>query len=349
MPITMETAIRSQAKIKMAISGTSGSGKTLSSLLLAFGLLKGTHPTMSDAEVWSKICIIDTENKSGSLYVNFRVGSFTVGAYNKINLGAPFTPQVYMEAIDVAERSGIEFLIIDSLSHAWQGEGGMLDMQGAVTKRVGNSYTAWREITPLHNRLVDKIMQSDMHVCMNMRSKTEYVMEEDDRGKKVPRKVGMAPVFRDGIEFETTLFFEVAQDHSANASKDRTGIFDGQYFVISPKTGATIWKWLSTATPEEIVVKQAPAIDMTPAVVAEFAPTITDSDIDAMPYEDVMNHITGIYDKIKDTLSASDKRALSNNIKVVTNSASANFKTLGQDKVTELRDLLKMFVSNYQY
>ena len=346
MAITMDLAVRSQAKIKMAISGTSGSGKTLSSLLLAFGLLKAAHPKASDADIWRKICIIDTENKSGSLYVNYKVGGTTLGQYNKINLGSPFTPQSYMEAIDVAERAGIEFLIVDSLSHAWQGEGGLLDIQGAATKRVGNSYTAWREVTPLHNRLVDKIMQCDMHVCMNLRSKTEYVMEEDDRGRKVPRKIGMAPVFRDGIEFETTLFFELAQDHSANASKDRTGIFDTQYFVITPKTGAAIWAWLSTATPEDIAPKPIPAPTVTPATPQD-VPATPPVDIDTMPYDTVMEEIITIYNKIKDTLSPDDKRALSNNIKTITNSNSANFKALGEDKINELRSLLKMFSTDY--
>lgn len=124
-----------------------------------------------------------------------------IGSYNTINLGSPFTPRNYMEAIDAAEEGGIEYLIIDSLSHAWSGEGGMLDMQGRAAQKSGNSYTAWREVTPEHNRLVAKILQCDMHVCLTLRSKTEYVLEEDARGKKTPKKVGMAPVFRDGIEY----------------------------------------------------------------------------------------------------------------------------------------------------
>lgn len=347
MAIRMEAAVRSQAKIKMAFSGPSGSGKTLSALLLGYGLVKAAHPEMSDADIWRKICVIDTENKSASLYESHRVGSFTVGTFNKINLGAPFTPQNYMEAIEVAERGGIEFLVIDSLSHAWQGEGGMLDIQGAVTKRVGNTYTAWREVTPLHNRLVDKIMQCDMHVCMNMRSKTEYVLEEDERGRKVPRKVGMAPVFRDGIEFETTLFFEVAQDHSVNASKDRTGMFDGQYFVVTPETGKRIWGWLSTATEDD--VRPAPKPQMAPAKVSEAPPaqstpeTIEYANPDEMSYGELMKEVTDIYDSIKDTLSPGEKRTLSNNIKTVTKSTSANFKALGEDKITELRELVKVF------
>lgn len=141
----------------------------------------------------------------------------------------------------------MEYLVIDSLSHAWTGEGGLLDVQGNVAKRSGNSYTAWREVTPLHNRLVDRILQCAMHVAVTLRTKTEYVIEDNGSGKKSPRKIGMAPVFRDGVEYEFTIFFELDQSHAAAATKDRTGLFDGQYFLIAPDTGVRIHEWLADA------------------------------------------------------------------------------------------------------
>lgn len=213
---------------------------------------------MKDNDVWEKICLIDSENESGSLYVGTTVGTTRIGEYLTINLTPPFTAQRYLEAITLAEENGVGFLIIDSLSHAWSGEGGMLDMQAKASQRSGNSYTAWREITPLHNKLVDKILQSSMHVAITLRSKAEYVIEENDRGKKAPRKIGMAPVFKDGIEFETTVFFELAQDHTVCASKDRTGLFDSQYFTISPKTGELIYGWLQSAPDEPAAPDQKP-------------------------------------------------------------------------------------------
>ncbi|MBQ9167145.1 MAG: AAA family ATPase, partial [Oscillospiraceae bacterium] len=142
--------------------------------------------------MWEKICIIDTENESGSLYVGKQVGSTRVGEYLTINLEAPFSAARYLEAIDLAEQAGVEYLVIDSLSHAWTGEGGLLDVQGNVAKRSGNSYTAWREVTPMHNRLVDRILQCAMHVALTLRTKTEYVIEDNGNGKKTPRKIGMA-------------------------------------------------------------------------------------------------------------------------------------------------------------
>ena len=175
------------------------------------------------------------------------VGGTRIGEYLTIALDAPFSAARYLEAIEAAEDVGVEFLIIDSLSHAWSGEGGLLDMQANIAKRSGNGYTAWRDVTPLHNKLVDKILQCPMHVAATLRTKTEYVIEDNGQGKKAPRKVGMAPIFREGLEYEFSVFFELAQDHSAAATKDRTGLFDGQYFVITPDTGAKIAGWLGDA------------------------------------------------------------------------------------------------------
>ncbi len=212
--------------------------------------MRDAHPTLSADEVWEKVCVIDTENESGSLYVGKSVAGITVGEYLTINLDAPYSAARYLEAITLAEQNGVEYLIIDSLSHAWTGEGGLLDVQGNVAKRSGNSYTAWREVTPMHNKLVDKILQCPMHVAVTLRTKTEYVIEENGSGKKTPRKIGMAPVFRDGIEYEFTLFLELDQNHAAAATKDRTGLFDGQYFVVGPDTGKRIHDWLSGAKPQ---------------------------------------------------------------------------------------------------
>lgn len=228
---------------------------------MGYGLVKAVHPQLSEDSIWERICVIDTENGSGSLYVGTVVGGVRVGEYLTINLEAPFSAARYLEAIEAAENAGVEFLIIDSLSHAWSGEGGLLDMQANIAKRSGNSYTAWRDVTPLHNKLVDRILQCPMHVATTLRTKTEYVIEDNGNGKKSPRKVGMAPIFREGLEYEFSVFFELSQDHSAAATKDRTGLFDGQYFVITPDTGARIAGWLgnSAAAPVPPKPNVAPA------------------------------------------------------------------------------------------
>lgn len=267
MALQLRKASRQRARLKIGMSGPSGSGKTLGSLLLAYGIVKEQNPTLSNDEIWSKIAIIDTENGSGDLYTGKQIYGVTIGEYGVVSLVPPFTPDVYMEAIDLCVEANMEVTIIDSLTHAWTGRGGMLEQQGNAAKRTGNSYTAWREVTPKHNALVDKMLQSDTHIIATIRSKTEYVQEKDDRGKTVVRKVGLAPQFRDGVEFEFTTFLEIDDEHNAYGAKDRSGVYDQQYFKIDTKTGAMIVDWLMQApvkAQHEVVMEKAekPIIDI---------------------------------------------------------------------------------------
>lgn len=226
-------AERKQAKIKMGLTGPSGSGKTLGALLVAGGLVGGN---------WDKVGIVDTENGSADLYANATIGSQKVGAYQVLALDPPYEAGKYIAAIKLAESAGLEVLIIDSITHAWAGQGGFLDKQGALADKTGNSFAAWRKITPEYNLLVDTILQSKMHIIVTMRSKTEYSIE----GGKV-HKLGMAPVVREGFEYELSLVLDVGQNHQATVSKDRTSLFDGKVFVPSLDTGKTIKAWLDKA------------------------------------------------------------------------------------------------------
>lgn len=220
-------AVRKKAKLRLGMVAPSGSGKTYSALLLAFGL-------------GGKIGMIDTEHGSGDLYAD-------LGDYDIINIEAPYTVQKYRDAISSFERAGHDIIIIDSLSHAWAGDGGLLDKQGKIADSGrGNSYTAWRTITPEHNGLIDAMLRSPCHVIATMRAKTEYVIEKNERGKDTPRKVGMAPVQREGMDYEFTVVFDIDQQHVASASKDRTSLFNGQYFQISQDTGQLLLKWLDS-------------------------------------------------------------------------------------------------------
>ena len=168
-------AERRKAKLRLGITGPAGSGKTYGALLVAFGL-------------GGKIAMIDTENGSG----DYDVGS----------IGAPYTVQKYLQAIHEAESSGYDVVIIDSLSHAWNGEGGLLDMQGRIADQSRmNSFAAWRQVTPLHNKLVETMLASPCHIIATMRSKTEYVQVENERGRTEIRKVGLAPVQREGMDY----------------------------------------------------------------------------------------------------------------------------------------------------
>lgn len=251
-------AERRKAKLRLGLSGPSGSGKTYSALKLAFGL-GGT------------VGLIDTEHGSGDLYAH-------LGDYDIINIEAPFTVQKYLAAIKAFEEAGYTTIIIDSLSHAWAGDGGLLDKQGKAADRLKNSYTAWREVTPDHNALVDAILQSPCHVIASMRAKTEYVLEEGHNGKKVPKKVGMAPVQRDGMEYEFTVFLDIATDHTACASKDRTGLFGKDYQKITEDTGVMLLQWLDTGAEP---LPQQPRTDAGELKPMRHKPT--DGALDAIP------------------------------------------------------------------
>ena len=224
-------AEKRQAKLRLALCGPSGSGKTYSALLIAQGLAPG-----------GKIALIDTERGSGELYADLT-------AYDVAPLEPPFTPGRYIEIIRAAESAGYDVLIIDSLSHAWTGEGGILDMHDRATSasRSGNSFAAWREVTPKHNALVDAIIGAGLHVIVTMRTKTAYDLTDDGTGKKKPIKIGLSPVQRDGMEYEFTTVVDLSVDnHIATATKDRTRLFDGEHFVPSVATGEALREWLTT-------------------------------------------------------------------------------------------------------
>lgn len=220
-------AERKKAKLRLGIAAPSGAGKTYSSLLLAFGL-------------GGKVGLIDTEHGSGDLYAH-------LGDYDIIGIEAPYTVQKYLQAIKAFEAAGYSTIIIDSLSHAWAGDGGLLDKQGKIADSgKANGFAAWRTITPEHNALVEAMLRSPCHIIATMRAKQEYVLETNDKGKQTPKKVGLAPVQRDGMEYEFTVMLDVDMNHVASASKDRTSLFDGRYFRISEETGKELLAWLDT-------------------------------------------------------------------------------------------------------
>ena len=225
----IQPAERKSAKLRMALTGPSGSGKTYSALLLSRGLV----------DSWEKILLIDTENGSGHLYA-------ALGPYHVLGLAAPFSPERYIEAIQTAIKAGFEVIIIDSLTPEWTGDGGILDVQGklADTKYRGNSWSAWREVTPKHNALIEAMQQSPAHMIATLRVKVEY-LQSDENGKKKIQKIGTAPVQREGLEHEFDLVFDLNAEHLAYASKDRTSLFDGQSLRLSEEVGQSMRKWLN--------------------------------------------------------------------------------------------------------
>jgi len=219
-------AVRESAKLRLALTGPAGSGKTYSSLQIAKGL-------------GGKIAMIDTERGSGALYAN-------ICDYDVLRIDPPFEPKKFLEGIKAAEDAGYDVLIIDSLSHAWAGDGGILTIHDRTAKATRNSFDAWREVTPQHNQLVDAILASTCHVIVTMRTKTGYEVITEN-GKTKVSKVGLAPIQRDGLEFEFTVVMDLSiEGHVATASKDRTGIFDGLRLTPDSQTGKRLLEWLES-------------------------------------------------------------------------------------------------------
>lgn len=245
MSIQFKKAERKQVKLKLAITGPSGSGKTYSALSLAKGL-------------GGKIAVIDTENGSASLYSD----KFD---FDVIEMNPPFSTDKYSAAIKAAEQAGYEVLVIDSITHAWAGEGGLLEQKEQLDARgKGNSYTNWASITKKHEAFKSEMLHSPVHIITTMRSKQDYQQTEVD-GKKVVKKIGLAPVQRDGIEYEFTVVFDVAMNHEAEASKDRTGIFKDTFFKITEDTGKVLKEWLmSGKEPEPVKPQTSPPVKTPP-------------------------------------------------------------------------------------
>lgn len=236
--LNFKKAQKSRSKLRLALIGPSGAGKTYSALAIATSLE-------------GPVAVIDTEHGSASKYAD-------LFDFDVLELDS-FSPETYVKAIQAAVAAGYKTVVIDSLSHAWSGKDGALEQvdRAAAAMRTANTFGAWRNVTPLHNQLVDSIVGAGCHVIATMRAKTEYVQEKDERtGRTSIKKVGLAAVQRDGMEYEFDLVGDVNLDHQVVFSKSRIPSLDG---AVVTKPGADLAKklleWLDGVAP----VAPAPA------------------------------------------------------------------------------------------
>lgn len=263
-----QEVVRAKSKLRMALTGVSGAGKTLGALYIAYGLTGD----------WSKIAVIDTEHERARMYAN-RTDRGT-GKFLYCPLYPPYTAERYTslvkEAASVVGPDGV--VIVDSFSHAWNNEGGVLDVKDRIAAQAGkNSYTAWNEAGKVQNSLVNTILAVGCHTIVTMRSKMDYVMQENERGKTQPVKVGLAPVQRDDTEYEFDIVLDIARSHIATASKDVT-FLDKYGEIITPELGRQLKAWLDDGvdpaqllgekpiTKEQWIVLSNPYID-TPEII----------------------------------------------------------------------------------
>lgn len=243
MSFVIKKAERFKAKLRIGLFGASGSGKTTSALLLAQGLVGDL----------SKVVVIDTERGSADLYAH-------LGDYSTLSLDPPYSPERYIQALQACQNAGFECIIIDSITHEWNGKGGCLEIHENMT---GNSYTNWSKITPRHNAFIDAVLDSKAHVICCGRVKDDVVLNTNDKGKQLPEKVGLKAITRDGFDYEMTLCFDIDARHNATSSKDRTGLFNKiPEFIITSETGEILKHWANNGKEKPRQIKtQAQLVD----------------------------------------------------------------------------------------
>ena len=261
-----QKAIKQEAKLRLAIAGPSGSGKTYTALAIAQYLTD------------KPVALVDTEHGSASKYAD-------IFSFDVMNLEPPFHPDRIIEAIRDAQAAGYGAIIQDSMSHIWNGTGGILEIVDDIAARSNskNTFAAWKQGTPIYNHLIDSIIQSDIHVIATMRSKQDYIMterEKDGRKYQTPEKVGMAPIQRDGFEYEFDIMLTLDSENSATVTKTRCSALQGGFFRKPGQEIAQIMReWLSGEKPKEMTFADACA--MTSPTGAIFGDA-SDSQLSAM-------------------------------------------------------------------
>lgn len=228
---TFRSATKEQAKARIALTGPTGSGKTYTALVI------GTR--LAD-----RVAVIDTEHGSASKYADeftFDTLQFTT-----------FEPTALTDALAVAAHGAYEVVIVDSLSHFWSGAGGMLEQVDNAARRAGagNSFGGWKDVRPMERAMIEALLAYPGHVIVTMRTKTDYVVETDERGRKVPRKVGLKPEQREGIEYEFDIVGDLDYENVLVISKSRAKPLSG---LVIRKPGVefadSVLAWLNAGKP----------------------------------------------------------------------------------------------------
>lgn len=240
--MAFQKATREKSKLRLALAGPSGAGKTLSALLLAYGITND----------WSKIAFIDTEHGRAKFYANR--SDFETGEFLYQEMTAPYSPDRYISMVrEGAEAVGEDgVVIVDSFSHAWNNSGGVLEikenLEGGNSKK---SFSAWAEAGKIQNNLVNSILSVNCHTIVTMRTKMAYAIEQNENGKNVPVKLGLEPVQRENTEYEFDIVLNIARNHVASASKDTT-FLDTWSGVITSELGKSLKSWLDDGVEPEV-------------------------------------------------------------------------------------------------
>ncbi len=257
--MAFQKAKRTASHLRIGLTGPTNGGKSFTSLRIAVGIVTAGYkeegivdPTID--QVFDRIAVIDTERGRGKLYAGRKDLPMETGEFWYHGIDAPYTIDKYISAVEEAAKlvgpRGV--VIIDSISHAWSGTGGVLEKKEEISKRSGqNSYTAWNDANKLQNEMVDTILSVPAYTISTMRTKMEYVLEQNDKGKMQPKQVGLAPIQRNDLEYEFDLTLMINKDHTASIIKDMSFLDKlvdeyGIMPILTEELGERLYDWINT-------------------------------------------------------------------------------------------------------
>ncbi len=193
MTFSFRPAVRDRVSLLIGLAGASGSGKTFSALRLAKGLAGG-----------GKIAMIDTEARRGLHYAD-------LFDFLHADMRPPFRPANFLEAIRAAEQAGASVVIIDSFSHEYDGEGGILDWASELAEMGVKSPGNWKDPKLAHKKLMNGLLQMRAHLifCLRADEKIEVVREG---GRTQVRPLGWMPICEKRFMYEMTASFTLTPD-----------------------------------------------------------------------------------------------------------------------------------------
>lgn len=283
--LKFKKAKKEQLWLKILLAGASGSGKSYSALRLATGIAKASG---------GKIAAIDTE--AGR--IRYYADEFD---FDDLQLDEPYEPEKYIEAINEAIKEGYNIIIIDSITHEWNYCLQLVDKMPGT-----NSYTKWGKVTPRHDAFREKIIQAPAHIIATVRGKDAYVLEQDSKGKQVPKKVGLGYTQRDGLEFEYTVTFNIDQStHVAEVTKDNTHLFENRYEKLTEEDGEKLYEWANSGDmPQKKATKE----------VKEESKETSDIDLDSLEVKDLQKMIIS---KAQELGGSSNKEMLNKFVEII--------------------------------
>jgi len=232
--LNIQKAVRENIWVKLALMAPSGGGKTYSALRVATGMVEALKELGEDYE----ILLLNTEAARGKYYAN----EFE---YDILDVESPHNPEKYVDLIsDIAELDTNYIVILDSSSHEWTGKGGCLELHALA----GGTFQAWGKVTPRHNKFLEAIADSQLHIIATMRGKDQYEIEKSETGKTNVKKLGVGSKQREGFEYEFTATFAIdQQSNMAVAQKDNTHLFEDEgTTLLTEKHGKNLIEWANS-------------------------------------------------------------------------------------------------------